>query len=311
MAELEGPQPSQPAADSPAQVVRGPDLEVVEEAIAGLRLAAARLTAAPGAVDVTVLPLGSLSLVIGSFDFPVATFGEVQPGMLTIGLPLTPGDGTWNGVALDPRSLWTYRADGGHEGHARHPPTFAALSIPCTLAGHAADSPAVSVTTCDEVATLGRLLQRAESAAREGTLSPEAIPALEREVHEALDEALFGSPPEEPHLTASAYLVRSCIDVADGIGPNPRVQVLSEALDVSDRWIRAAFHKEFGVSPSAFFRARNLHLAHRDLRRARRGDTSVTDVAMRRGFWHLGRFSGLYRRFFGELPSETLDRQAL
>jgi AraC-like DNA-binding protein len=34
--------------------------------------------------------------------------------------------------------------------------------------------------------------------------------------------------------------------------------------------------------------------------------TTVTDVALKWGFNHLGRFSGFYVRQFGEAPSETL-----
>ncbi|MDJ0862947.1 MAG: helix-turn-helix domain-containing protein [Gammaproteobacteria bacterium] len=44
----------------------------------------------------------------------------------------------------------------------------------------------------------------------------------------------------------------------------------------------------------------------RTLRRSRPGETSVTQAALDRGFWHLGRFSEAYRVRFGELPSETL-----
>ena len=35
---------------------------------------------------------------------------------------------------------------------------------------------------------------------------------------------------------------------------------------------------------------------------------SVTSAAMRWGFFHLGRFSGLYASHFGELPSSTKRR---
>lgn len=33
------------------------------------------------------------------------------------------------------------------------------------------------------------------------------------------------------------------------------------------------------------------------------------DVANNWGFWHMGRFAADYRKFFGELPSETLQKQ--
>jgi transcriptional regulator GlxA family with amidase domain len=35
---------------------------------------------------------------------------------------------------------------------------------------------------------------------------------------------------------------------------------------------------------------------------------SVTDVAIKWGFVHLGRFAQMYRDRYGELPSETLRR---
>jgi AraC-like DNA-binding protein len=37
--------------------------------------------------------------------------------------------------------------------------------------------------------------------------------------------------------------------------------------------------------------------------------SSVSNVAHRWGFVHLGRFSSAYRRRYGELPSQTLGRR--
>jgi len=34
------------------------------------------------------------------------------------------------------------------------------------------------------------------------------------------------------------------------------------------------------------------------------------DIATRHGFWHFGRFSGDYRRQFGQSPSQTPQRDA-
>jgi AraC family ethanolamine operon transcriptional activator len=39
-------------------------------------------------------------------------------------------------------------------------------------------------------------------------------------------------------------------------------------------------------------------------------ELSVCAVAAKVGFWDVGRFAGRYRRFFGELPSETLGRRS-
>ena len=50
-----------------------------------------------------------------------------------------------------------------------------------------------------------------------------------------------------------------------------------------------------------------LQQVRRRLLDAAPGET-VTSLATQWGFFHLGRFSGLYRRQFGESPSETLRR---
>jgi AraC family ethanolamine operon transcriptional activator len=42
--------------------------------------------------------------------------------------------------------------------------------------------------------------------------------------------------------------------------------------------------------------------------RAADAATTVTEAAMRFGFFHLGRFSAQYHRLFGERPSDTLQR---
>ena len=38
------------------------------------------------------------------------------------------------------------------------------------------------------------------------------------------------------------------------------------------------------------------------------GTSTLTDIATRYGFWHLGRFSRYYRDVYGRLPSVALRR---
>lgn len=45
---------------------------------------------------------------------------------------------------------------------------------------------------------------------------------------------------------------------------------------------------------------------HRDAVALQLQTGSVTEVAMGHGFWHLGRFAGLYKNYYGESPSETV-----
>jgi AraC family ethanolamine operon transcriptional activator len=51
-----------------------------------------------------------------------------------------------------------------------------------------------------------------------------------------------------------------------------------------------------------------LDAARRDLQKARATGERIAEIAMRRGFLHLGRFSQEYRQLFGERPRDTVYR---
>jgi transcriptional regulator GlxA family with amidase domain len=71
------------------------------------------------------------------------------------------------------------------------------------------------------------------------------------------------------------------------------------------RTLDDGFRQSLGFSPEAYGKLLRLHAARVDLRKAQAGAT-VSQVAVRWGFFHLGCFSADYRRMFGEGPSETL-----
>ncbi|SFL39629.1 AraC family transcriptional regulator [Geodermatophilus ruber] len=80
---------------------------------------------------------------------------------------------------------------------------------------------------------------------------------------------------------------------------------LAAAAGVSVRTLQAAFHSHVGMSPMEFLRDVRLERVHRELADAG-GGTTVTAVALRWGFGHLGRFAVAYRRKYGCSPSDTL-----
>lgn len=93
---------------------------------------------------------------------------------------------------------------------------------------------------------------------------------------------------------------------------NPRAVLypgdLEAVMGLRERALRQFFHDHFGMSVGQYLRLARLNNAHRDLRECGDGRRLVTEVAMKYGFYDLGRFASAYREVFGELPSETLRR---
>jgi AraC-like DNA-binding protein len=80
---------------------------------------------------------------------------------------------------------------------------------------------------------------------------------------------------------------------------------MARAASVSIRTLSAGFQAWRGTTPMRHLREMRLTGARDDLMRGR---AAVSDVALRWGFGHLGRFAADYARRFGEPPSATLRR---
>lgn len=81
-----------------------------------------------------------------------------------------------------------------------------------------------------------------------------------------------------------------------------RMDALCQELDVPIWQLERVFQQTYGMPPQRLLTLHRLAKARRALLTQAGG---VTDVAMGNGFWHLGRFSALYKDYFGESPSET------
>ncbi|HEY0316103.1 MAG TPA: AraC family transcriptional regulator, partial [Sphingomonas sp.] len=82
--------------------------------------------------------------------------------------------------------------------------------------------------------------------------------------------------------------------------------MLAEAARVSVRTLTGGFRDHRATSPLARLREIRLDRARREL--LDNEAASVTDVALKLGFNHLGRFANVYRERFGEGPAATLTR---
>ena len=103
-------------------------------------------------------------------------------------------------------------------------------------------------------------------------------------------------------------VVRRAEEYLEGCGDESvRIDDLCVAACTSLSRLERSFREVFGVGPRRFLVLRRLAAVRGELLRPDAG-ISVTDVATRWGFFHLGRFSQEYRLHYGERPSQTLSR---
>ena len=84
---------------------------------------------------------------------------------------------------------------------------------------------------------------------------------------------------------------------------------LATVAGVSGRTLLAGFRRHRGISPMRLLKTSRLDRARSELLTADPDNVSVTVVALKWGFQHLGRFSVEYKRRFGESPSTTLQHR--
>ena len=86
----------------------------------------------------------------------------------------------------------------------------------------------------------------------------------------------------------------------------PTIVDICMSVGVSERTLQYAFRVYVHMSPLAYLRMCRLSRVRETLLASEPQNTTVTAVAMRYGFLHLGRFSLDYKRAFHEAPSATL-----
>jgi len=108
--------------------------------------------------------------------------------------------------------------------------------------------------------------------------------------------------------TPKAAMLARLIHIAEQSDFGASIPEISLELNVSRRTIEYLFQDLVGESPRAYFTVRRLNLCKQALTEANPTETTVASIATHFGFNELGRFAAVYRRYFGELPSNTLRR---
>ena len=149
------------------------------------------------------------------------------------------------------------------------------------------------------------------SVATEATIRPSHQAAMNDELWNTLLATLAAAMPAgtRPSAVRRQRIVRRA---AEFINANEhRPIALSELCGVagcSAKTLETVFQSALGETPSRYLRRWRMWRAHEVLRDADPSATTVSEIAVRYGFWELGRFAVAYRRLFDEAPSQTLRR---
>lgn len=162
----------------------------------------------------------------------------------------------------------------------------------------------------DDVANLDGLLQSAVGLV--GSAASEHRPQLVWQLEQVIIETLLLAQPNnrtrQPAAAApvTSQRVRRAMEyMVERLAEPLSVSDVAEVSGTSVRSLQLAFRSELGTTPVQWLRSQRLERAHALLVSGAPGLT-VTDVAYRCGFFHLGEFGAAFRARYGETPSAVL-----
>lgn len=105
------------------------------------------------------------------------------------------------------------------------------------------------------------------------------------------------------HALAPFFIKRTEAYIRENLHEPLNVEKMAEHADVSVRTLFNGFKSFLNTTPMTYLKNLRFEQAHLELQQNE--NLSITDVAFKWGFTHLGRFSQEYKQRYGELPSST------
>jgi len=109
------------------------------------------------------------------------------------------------------------------------------------------------------------------------------------------------TPKQKTQLRAFS---RALEIIDSNLAANLSVPEIANSAGMSRRSLEYTFRDRMGVGPKAYVITQRLIQVRREIKSSR-GSVTITDIANRWGFWHMGQFAKDYKLQFGELPSQT------
>ena len=162
----------------------------------------------------------------------------------------------------------------------------------------------------DEEQRMGHLLQNIIDVFADRKIIEEHISIkIEKLVTEAMLHLIAEQEISTPRFTKSEKIVlnikKQLFTHMDG---KISISSLAKKYNISEKSLQNAFRSLYDITPVQFIRLLKLNHVHHELVQNRSVSTSVSRVAQKWGFSHMGKFSKHYTELFGENPSVTLKK---
>jgi AraC-like DNA-binding protein len=272
---------------------------------------------------------GTSSLDCGDYEPAFAVNGQFSPNQICVGFtPRTEKPAWCNGFSVAKGEILCFTE--GAELQFRNAPrtTWEALlidrgelqEVSTILTGQPLELPergTINFKAPDETANLSSVIDVALSdlATFETLTGPAAASLCEEIVNEFVRATTSSSnSSRNSRRNFAGYRFAAMRRAEEFLREHMDVPFSSRGLctatRMSERSIEMLFKEAYGISPRAWSQIIRLNSARQDLLERDAQEVRVSDVAVRWGFFHFGRFSAAYRHLFGELPSVTAAKKS-
>jgi AraC family transcriptional regulator, ethanolamine operon transcriptional activator len=279
--------------------------------------------------ELTSLFLRNLSIQWGKAEAKAVVEGAPRAAGVSIFLPTrTPAAWCWNGLQFDELSLMVDVPGADFcLATAETPRSWCGLYIPNQVLADPNGDMTAAVgskrgffrVSRERIIRFRSVVGQLEAVARRVPMALESAAGkkaaeqkLLREVRNLLAAPQAVEPTHGRHVVPRKQIIRMAMDFVEQHDCEYlSVEQLATAAGVSERTLRDAFLKYFGVPPVQYLNRRSLHQIRNALLAADPSQATVTEIATQFGVWHFGRLAQDYRFLFGELPSRTLRHASI
>jgi len=290
------------------------------DAVQGFDVEFRQLDRGPLSANLSFLVTAECSIQDVSFTRRFHQKGIGPTDMLSFGLPDESTLRNWRGAPISESRLLNFSRPGGYDSVSEKGFSAYTFAVSERLLQAELDAQGSAIRAADLQASGDWRLPDANLASLLRSIGYQAI---------SNETAIAEQPARVAKLQSSLVHVIAQIVIADEIiesriSAEQRNQAIgrslelihtgSDAISIRDiqsqsgvcwRTLNRAFNDRFGIGPKQYLVSVRLAAVRKDLQSAS-SEKTITEMAGKWGFGHMGRFSSSYREMFGELPSVTL-----